>query len=254
MDTEPRVLAIGGSDPAGNTGVQTDLRAITLSGARATAVVTSLAAPSANVFRHPGRAYAAAVREQMAELTGVDIAAIKTGVLPAPEVVAAVAAEIGQYSGVPIVVDVVTSGGVSADGADDLTLDAIRFDLLPLAMVVSTSLPEAEDLVGGPLSPQAAVQAILAMGPGWVVLKDAGNSSTEWEDLISDGSKWYALRTERVGDRTSAGDAGAAFAAALAAGLARGLSVPDAAGQARRFVLDESRNATNGSRGATDDG
>ncbi|MEA2646029.1 MAG: hydroxymethylpyrimidine/phosphomethylpyrimidine kinase [Chloroflexota bacterium] len=235
-----RVLAIGGSDPAGNTGVQTDLRAMNLSGVNATAVLTSLAPPSANVFRHPGRAYAAAVREQMAELRGVDITAIKTGVLPAPEVVAAVVLEIGQYSGVPIVVDVVTSGGGGNDGADEATIDAIRFDLVPLATVVSTSLSEAEDLVGGPLSAQSAVSTILAMGPEWVVLKDAGNSSTEWEDLLSDGNRWFALRTARGSARTSAGDAGAAFAAALAAGLARGLAVPDAAGQARRFVVDES--------------
>ena len=144
----------------------------------------------------------------------------------------------------PVVVDVVTSGGETGYPASQATIDAIRFDLLPLAKVVTASLPEAEDLAGRAMAPADAVRALLDMGPGWALIKGASTSSQEWEDLLSDGEKWYALRTARVG--ISAADAGATFAAALAGGIALGMDVPQAAAAARRHVVAVTGQSPNG--------
>ena len=232
------MLAFGGSDPAGNTGIQTDVRTMTRVGVDAAVVVTALATPEAGVFSHPGRAYAAAVRDQLSTLRGVEIKAAKTGVLPGEDVVAAVVGGVERHEEALLVVDLVT------EGADQATLDAIRFDLLPLATLVATNLDEAEDLLGLALDPAAAIRALLEAGPGWALVKGASTTSTEWEDLLSDGERWFSLRTERLG--LSAADSGATFAAALTAGIALGRPVPEAAGAARQYVVEETGQAPNG--------
>jgi hydroxymethylpyrimidine/phosphomethylpyrimidine kinase len=238
MEGDARALAFGGSDPAGSTGFQTDVRTMTRVGVEATAVVTALATPEAGVFSHPGRAYAAAVRDQLATLRDVEIAAVKTGVLPGEDVVAAVVAGVERLEGVPLVVDLVT------EGADQATLDALRFDLLPRATLVTATLDDVQDLLGMALDPAEAIRTLLDAGPGWALVKGASTTSTDWEDLLSDGTRWFSLRTERVG--LSAVDSGATFAAALTAGMALGREVPEAAAAARLYVVETTGQSPNG--------
>ena len=119
---------------------------------------------------------------------------------------------------------------------------AYRDHLLPLATVITVDVDEAAALVGRSLSTADLVRAVLSLGPRWVALKGThGDSSTHYEDLLSDGTRWFALRSALVPAATRG--AGAMFAAGIAARLALGESVQEAAGWARQHVVAQLRLA-----------
>ncbi len=109
----------------------------------------------------------------MAVDLGIDAA--KTGMLASAEVVESVCETVAELGVGPLVVDPVL---VSKHGDRLLAPDAVaavRDILLPLATVVTPNLPEAEALVGFPVTDRdgmvAAARALLELGPDVVLVK-----------------------------------------------------------------------------------
>src|SRR5207302_739263 len=127
---------------------------------------------------------------------------------------------------------------VSAGGyrASMEAISAYREALIPLAFALTPNLREAEALVGPRDNRQATVLALLELGPMWVVLKGGHGEGEECEDIISDGSQWFSLRSRRL--RAKAHGTGCVHAAHLAAALALGQPMPDAASAARQKVVE----------------
>jgi hydroxymethylpyrimidine/phosphomethylpyrimidine kinase len=68
-----------------------------------------------------------------------------------------------------------------------------------------------------------------------VLLKGGHLSSMQAVDILTDGDQVIRLEGERIATTHTHGT-GCTLAAALCAGLAKGMSVPDAAHEAKRFV------------------
>src|SRR5262249_30863111 len=103
------------------------------------------------------------------------VAAVKTGMLATPGIVAAVAEAAARVRRPPLVVDpvmVAKSGDRLLEPAAEA---AYRERLLPLAEVLTPNLPEAEALLGRPVRSRAdmreAAWALRALGPRSVVVK-----------------------------------------------------------------------------------
>jgi hydroxymethylpyrimidine/phosphomethylpyrimidine kinase len=192
------------------------------------------------------------VRHQIDRVAGdVAPAGVKTGMLFSQAIIRTVARAAREHgwandAQTPFVVDPVmtTRAGerLLSDGAEG----AMREALLPLAMVATPSLPEAERLTGRDVrSRQAmrqAAEAILDLGAEAVVVTGGHLGAGEPAvDLLldADGKAW--LEAERV-PRTVRG-AGDAFSAALAAGLAEGHALREAAERAKTYVTGAIRHA-----------
>jgi hydroxymethylpyrimidine/phosphomethylpyrimidine kinase len=110
--------------------------------------------------------------------------------------------------------------------------------LLPLALVVTPNVPEAEVLWGqriaGLTEMRQAAQRIHSLGSRYVVLK-GGHLGIRAIDLLYDGSTFTMLDAERI-DTPHTHGTGCVFSAAIAAELAKGSSVPDAVATAKRFI------------------
>jgi hydroxymethylpyrimidine/phosphomethylpyrimidine kinase len=117
--------------------------------------------------------------------------------------------------------------------------------LLPLAEVVTPNLPEAEVLVGRPISSleemRAAAREIHAMGPRAVVIK-GGHRAAEPVDVFFDGERFVELRAERIETPHTHGT-GCTFSAAIAAYLARGRSIEEAVRGAKEYITETIRHA-----------
>jgi hydroxymethylpyrimidine kinase/phosphomethylpyrimidine kinase/thiamine-phosphate diphosphorylase len=113
---------------------------------------------------------------------GADV--VKTGMLPTPEIVAAVAQELQDGGLVRLVVDpvlVATSGdALAATGV----VEALKAHLLPLATVVTPNIPEASKLLDGLAitdlaGMRAAAEELHRYGPQWVLIKGGHLADSE---------------------------------------------------------------------------
>ena len=128
---------------------------------------------------------------------------------------------------------------------------ALRTDLLPLALVVTPNLPEAETLAGVTIGSRAgledAARRIAALGPRYVLIK-GGHAPGDPVDILYDGRAFREYPGERIAT-TSTHGTGCTLSAAIAAYLARGLAVEDAVGRAKEYVVAAMRAASPIGRG-----
>jgi hydroxymethylpyrimidine/phosphomethylpyrimidine kinase len=172
--------------------------------------------------------------------------AAKTGMLSSAEIIETVASGLRRHGISNLVVDPVM---VAASGDRLLHEDAIgalKSALLPLALVVTPNIPEAEVLVGGRLSGideiRDAARAIAGMGAGNVIIKGGHMEGPESADLLYDGAEYREFRAPRI-DTNNTHGSGCTFSSAIASGLAKGKSVADATADAKRYVTGAIRCA-----------
>jgi hydroxymethylpyrimidine/phosphomethylpyrimidine kinase len=239
-------MTIAGSDSGGGAGIQADLKTFQALGVFGTSALTAVTAQNtlgvSAVHEIPLSVIAAQI-DAVAEDIGVDAA--KTGMLSSAEVIATVAERVRFWRLDRLVVDPVM---VAKSGDRLLREDAVEAlirDLLPLALVVTPNLPEAEVLVGRALETDAdirqAAQDIRDLGPRAVVLK-GGHRAGDATDILFDGESFRTFESSRVDTRNTHGT-GCTLSAAIAAELAQGHSVVDAVGAAKRYVTEAIRHS-----------
>ncbi|PJE99306.1 bifunctional hydroxymethylpyrimidine kinase/phosphomethylpyrimidine kinase [Streptomyces carminius] len=235
----PRVLTVAGSDSGGGAGIQADLKTMLALGTHGMSVLTAVTAQNSLGVQGAWELPAEAVRQQFRSVVDdIGTQAVKTGMLATAELVETVA-ELLDGLPVPVVVDPV---GVSKHGDPLLAADAlhaVRTALLPKATVATPNLDEVAQLTGVRVETEAdlprAAAAVLAYGPRWTLIKGGHLKDGEAVDLLTDGTDEHWLRAPRHDNRHTHGT-GCTLAAAVAAELAKGRSVPEAAGAAKEYV------------------
>lgn len=235
----PRALTIAGSDSGGGAGIQADLKTFSALGVFGMSALTALTAQNTLGVRavlEVDPAFVSAQIRAVVEDIGVD--AVKTGMLATSAIIRQVARDVRELGLTTLVVDPVM---VAKSGDPLLRPDAVSAlveDLLPLALVVTPNLHEAEALVGFPVrSPQdmeKAARKIKSFGPRYVVLK-GGHLEGDPMDLLDDGERVVRFPTERFPTPHTHGT-GCTFASAIAASLAKGLDVPTAVARAKEYI------------------
>jgi hydroxymethylpyrimidine/phosphomethylpyrimidine kinase len=127
---------------------------------------------------------------------------------------------------------------VASSGARLLQPDAVDAyvgQLFPLATVVTPNLLEAEALAGTPGSRRELAERIHELGAAAVIV--TGGHGDSAVDHLFDGREHVELPVERHEVAATHG-AGCTHSATLAAGLARGLSLRDAAENAARVASE----------------
>jgi len=231
------VLAIGGSDSSGGSGLQADLKVFAAMRLYGTSVATSVTAQNTrgvqDVFELPGNVVSA---QLSAVLDDISITAVKVGMLATAEAAAAVTAKARSGALPNLVVDPVLS---AAAGRRRGVVSALE-RLLPYATVVTPNREEASALVDWQVSTPAdmagAAAQIASNGPKFVVVTGgdmvAGDEAVDavWTDA---GARF--LRYPRVQTRNNRGT-GCTFSAAITARLALGDDVLEALVVAKEYV------------------
>ena len=124
-------------------------------------------------------------------------------------------------------------------------IGSLRTRLLPLAMVVTPNIPEAEALTETTIVSDAdvrrAAEAIVGMGARSVVVK-GGHREGPATDLFYDGKEFKEFTSPRF-DTVNTHGTGCTFASAVAAGLALGMVVTDAVALAKDYVTEGIRHS-----------
>ncbi|WCN38843.1 bifunctional hydroxymethylpyrimidine kinase/phosphomethylpyrimidine kinase [Aneurinibacillus uraniidurans] len=236
-----KALTIAGSDSGGGAGIQADIKTFQELGVFGMSVLTALTAQNTNgvhgVFAVPPEFVAQQLDAVLSDL-GTD--AVKTGMLFDSSIIRTVADKLKEYKVKNYVLDPV----MIAKGGAPLLLEeavaAVKEHLLPLSMVVTPNLPEAEVLTGMKRietieEMKEAAYILHAGGAANVVIKGGHGTGPQVTDLLYDGDTFTEMTADRF-DTPHTHGTGCTFAAATAAGLAQGMSVSDAVKQAKAFI------------------
>jgi hydroxymethylpyrimidine/phosphomethylpyrimidine kinase len=248
----PVALTIAGFDPSGGAGVIADLKTFTAFGCFAAAAVTSLTYQNTSGVYGAAHQRAETVRAQVLPVVeDFQVAGAKTGMLPTREVIEEVARLFRETSLPPPVVDPVVRSTSGYDLIDDDALEALKRHLFPLARLVTPNIPEAERITGlsvrGEREMLEAARRVRALGARAVLIK-GGHLAGEALDLLDEEGRVSVLRAPRI-ETTATHGTGCTLSAAACACLARGMSLAEAVGSAKRFVTEAIRRAPGLGRG-----
>lgn len=228
MPTRPRAFAltIAGSDSGGGAGIQADLRSFASQGVFGLSVISAVTAQNSMAVSAVKILSTQMIRAQLqAVAEDFPIAAVKTGMLASAAIVRLVARTARTLlCDRPWVIDPVM---IATSGAALLQADAqqsMRDDLLPLATVLTPNVPEAETLLGRPLTRQnqleRAAEDLRQLGARSVLLKGGHMQGREVIDVYADASGVTLYRAERR--RFNGHGTGCCLASLIAARLALG--------------------------------
>ncbi len=233
------VLTIAGSDSGGGTGLQADLKTFLCHHVHGAVAVTSVTVQDtvrvSAVERLPGHLVRAQIEAVLDDLAPE---AAKTGYLGGAEAMTAVQGLLSRLP--PLVVDPVCVDRLGRPFLDPATLETLRLELIPRAVLVTPNIHEAALLSGRKVQRRAdmpaAAEAILRGGARAVLIKGGRLAGALSPDLFAtaDGAvEWFDA--PRV-DTTAVRGAGDTLSAAIAARLAQGMALRDAVWRAKIYV------------------
>lgn len=236
-----KALTIAGSDSGGGAGIQADIKTFQELQVFGMSALTAVTAQNTVGVQGVYPMTVEAVEKQLQSI-GEDIPpdALKTGMLFSAKIIQTVAGQIKYYQWKKVVVDPVMIAKGGASLLQKEAIHALKEELLPLAMVVTPNLPEAEVLAGMTIrtldDKKKAAQKIHGLGPASVVIKGGHDEEAdEVSDVLYDGHEFTYFTNKRVQTKNTHGT-GCTFSSAITAELAKGKSLTEAVGTAKRFI------------------
>jgi len=242
----PVAITIAGSDSGGGAGIQADLKTFAALGVHGTSAITAVTAQNTMGVSDYVELPAAMIRAQIDDVVrDLAPAAAKTGMLASPEIITVVAAAIEEHGIASLVVDPVMVAKGGAKLLRDEAVGELRTRLIPLAAIITPNLPEAEVLLGRPITSrddrERAARDLVGLGCRAAVVK-GGHAGEDADDVVFDGEALRWLPGNRIETGNTHGS-GCTFSAAIAACLARGSGMQDALQEAKLFVTEAIRHS-----------
>lgn len=232
------VLTVAGSDSSGGAGIQADLKTFAALGTYGMSCICALTAQNTKGVTMVVNTPVDMVRAQLeAIFDDIPPKAVKTGMLSSAPIVEAVADFFSSHK-VPLVVDpvmVATSGAVLLEKE---AIQSYKEKLIPLSTLITPNIPEAEVLSGLSIQNEEdmkkAARALMDLGPSAVLVK-GGHSVEDARDILYDGKDFHVFSGKRISTENTHGT-GCTLSSAIAAGLAKGLSLVGAVGEAKKYM------------------
>jgi len=241
----PVALTIAGSDSSAGAGIQADLKTFSALGVYGLTAVTCVVAEIPGKVSRIEQVSARMVRDQIEVLEkNFQIGAIKTGLLCSAEIVSAVAKAIRGIESlrgrrIPLVIDPVMIASSGDRLLEAAAIDAYMDQLFPLATLITPNLDEAALLIGTEIKDreqiEKATKALARKYRTAILLKGGHLRGDNAIDLLFHKNKLTEFSARFVRGVATHGT-GCTYSAAIAAGLACGLVLEKAIGQAKKFV------------------
>ncbi|MDY0147927.1 MAG: bifunctional hydroxymethylpyrimidine kinase/phosphomethylpyrimidine kinase [Halothiobacillus sp.] len=185
----PVVLVFSGHDPSGGAGVQADIEAIISQGVHPATVITALTVQdTVDVKRFVPTDPSLVIEQARAVLEDMPVQCIKIGMIGSVALVEVIHSILKDYPDIPVVLDPVLIAGGGGTLANEDVAKAMINLLLPLTTILTPNAYESRALVKLAHIPandlDARGQALLDMGPEYVLLKGGDEQSTEVENWL----------------------------------------------------------------------
>ena len=232
-------LSIAGSDSSGGAGIQADIKTMTMNGVYAMTAITALTAQNTTGVRAIQEVSPAFLKAQIdAVFEDIFPDAVKIGMVASSALIKVIAERLRFYEPGNIVVDPVM---VATSGSSLLKTDAVKTlcqELLPLAMVVTPNIPEAQILAEQEITDENdMLTAAKAIGDryGCAVLLKGGHSVSDANDLLYVDDEFLWFYGKRI-DNPNTHGTGCTLSSAIAANLAKGYGLEAAVERAKAYI------------------
>ena len=241
-----QVLTIAGSDSGGGAGIQADIKAMSANGVFAMSAITAVTAQNTeevtDVFELPLSIIAAQID---AVFDDFDVSAVKTGMLSSAEIVKVVAKLLKPQNVTNLVVDPVMIAKSGHRLLKPDAVEALMHELIPLALVVTPNIHEAQQLSGIEIKTlndaRRAAKIIHRLGCRHVLIKGGHLLEDRATDLLYDGRFFELFKSEFI-DTPHTHGTGCTFASAIAAHLALGKPLTQAVTAAKAYLTEAIRH------------
>ena len=232
-------LSIAGSDSSGGAGIQADIKTMTINGVYAMSAITALTAQNTTGVRAIQEVSPAFLKAQIdAVFEDIFPDAVKIGMVASSDLIKVIAERLRFYEPGNIVVDPVM---VATSGSSLMKTDAVKTlcqELLPLAMVVTPNIPEAQILAEQEITDENdMLAAAKAIGDryGCAVLLKGGHSVSDANDLLYVDDEFLWFYGKRIQNPNTHGT-GCTLSSAIAANLAKGYGLEAAVERAKAYI------------------
>ncbi|KAJ2852334.1 trifunctional hydroxymethylpyrimidine kinase/phosphomethylpyrimidine kinase/thiaminase [Coemansia brasiliensis] len=250
QEAPPAILTIAGSDSGGGAGIQADLKTFMAHGTYGLSVITAITAQNTQTVLSASRVEPKMVAQQIhAVMDDIDVKAAKTGMLADAQIINAVCdawqQTIQSKGPIPLVVDPVMVATSGTRLLDEQALDTLRKRLLPLALVVTPNLREAEAILD--MAPnsidsveamsRAAREISVRFNTAFTVVKGGHLESEMVIDVVYERAADHVeLVTNRRVNTSNTHGTGCTLSAAIAANLGMRQGVADAVRRGISYV------------------
>jgi len=233
------VLSIAGWDPSAGAGVAADLKTIAAYGHYGVGVITSVTAQNTQGIQAIFDLPMEFIAQQIESLhSDVDIHAVKVGMLGTARATTIVASLIQSLRLENVVVDPVLKSTSGTPVLERKAIAIVKERLLPLATVITPNMEEASVLTGNRVtdvrSMKDAARALVKGGAKAAVVT-GGHMGPRAIDVLFDGKHFSIYDSTMIATNNTHG-VGCTFATAVACLLARGVSLPEAVDESKRYV------------------
>ena len=232
-------LSIAGSDSSGGAGIQADIKTMTMNGVYAMTAITALTAQNTTGVRAIQEVSPVFLKAQIdAVFEDIFPDAVKIGMVASSDLIKVIAERLRFYEPGNIVVDPVM---VATSGSSLMKTDAVKTlcqELLPLAMVVTPNIPEAQILAEQEITDENdMLAAAKAIGDryGCAVLLKGGHSVSDANDLLYVDDEFLWFYGKRIHNPNTHGT-GCTLSSAIAANLAKGYGLEAAVERAKAYI------------------
>lgn len=234
-------LSIAGSDSCGGAGIQADIKTMTMNGVYAMSAITALTAQNTTGVRAIQESTPEFLKQQIdAVFEDIFPDAVKIGMVSSSELIRVIAERLKYHKAKNVVVDPVM---VATAGSSLIKTDAVETlikELLPISVLVTPNIPEAEILAAMPISDKKdMVKAAETIGNayGCAVLLKGGHSINDANDVLFENGtiRWFECR--RI-DNPNTHGTGCTLSSAIASNLAKGFGLAESVERAKEYISE----------------
>ncbi len=248
-------LTIAGSDSSGGAGIQADIKTMTAHRVYAMSAVTALTAQNTTGVAGIMEVTPEFLALQLDSIfTDIIPDAVKIGMVSSDKLIRVIGDKLQQYQARNIVVDPVMVATSGAKLMEDEALAALKENLLPLAMLLTPNIPEAEVLADMEIkSPLDMERAAKVIGDSFhcSVLCKGGHQQNDANDLLyqyrAGSFRWFYGK--RI-DNPNTHGTGCTLSSAIASNLAKGMNLEQSVEKAKAYLSQALADGLNLGRGS----
>ena len=244
MKKYPCVLTIAGSDCSGGAGIQADIKSISALGAYAASAITAITVQNTCGVEAIHPIPPAFVAGQIkAVMTDIRPNAVKIGMVNDIDIICTIAESLREFKPQHVVFDPVMVSTSGCRLIEDTAIDALTFELIPLASLITPNLSEAEVLVEHPIKTveemKIAAKDLLRYGCQAVLVKGGHLEGGEMVDVLQvKGHDEPYLFSAHLIDSQNTHGTGCSLSSAIATFLSLGEPIEKAVEKGKKFVYN----------------
>ena len=242
----PKALTIAGSDSGGGAGIQADLKTFFSLGVYGSSVITAITAQNTKEVTAVHNVPLDIIEKQIdAVLSDIGADAVKIGMLFNSETIKIIANSLKNHNMTNIVLDPVMVAASGAKLLRDDSIEALKKELIPLSLIITPNIPEAEVLVNKKIETiddvKNTAKEILNLGCKSVLMKGGHLKLNNGViDVFYNGNEFIEIKNNKI-DKVGHGT-GCTLSSAIAANISKGMELREAVKSAIDYVHNALEN------------